>query len=91
VCECVRYFVKKNVLIEKKRQGEQRGRCEKMGVVRHEQTKVPNEGVADSVKPESVVGWGTQVYIIDIDLEKSMKRKEKNWLSREGCIWFDVL
>jgi hypothetical protein len=32
-----------------------------MGVVRHEQTKVPNEGVADSVKPESVVGWGTQV------------------------------
>jgi hypothetical protein len=62
-----------------------------MGVVRHEQTKVPNEGVADSVKPESVVGLGTQVSSLILIWKKSMKRKEKNWLSRDGCVWFDVL
>ena len=44
--------------------------------MRHEQTKVPNEGVAENVKPEGRV-VGKTGFIIDIDLKKYEKKKKK--------------
>ena len=65
-------------MINKKRPGERKWR--KTAAVRHEQTKVPNEGIAENVKSEGRV-VGKTGFTIDIDLKKYEKKKKG--LSRE--------